>query len=243
MTHTPEFPVLYLSAPHACPYLKGEESSSLLLDPHSKVTDQVFSSVIEAGFRRSGEMVYRPHCGNCTACQSVKVPVGLFKPSRSQKRISKRNQDITVLFVEPLYDERHFKLYCRYQAWKHTGDSMDHGDKSRYEESMVKSTVRTALAEFWLGDVLLAVSVVDVVSMGLSAVYTFFDPDYANRSLGTYVVLVLIEKARELELDYVYLGYWIENCQKMDYKSNFKPLYIYSDNEWVDFDSRESIVK
>ncbi|MFT5260001.1 MAG: arginyl-tRNA--protein-N-Asp/Glu arginylyltransferase [Saprospiraceae bacterium] len=242
MTTTPNFPALYLSAPHDCPYLPGEESSSLLLDPHTKVGDQVFSSAIESGFRRSGEMVYRPHCRNCTACQSVKIPTQLFKITRSQKRVARTNNDITVLFVEPIYDERHFKLYCRYQKWKHQGDSMDHSNKERYEESMVKSSVRTAMAEFWLGDQLIAVSVVDVVSMGLSAVYTFFDPDYANRSLGTFAVLTLVEKAKELALDYVYLGYWIKNCQKMDYKSNFKPLYIYTDSEWVDFETGDLVV-
>ncbi len=236
MTSVPEFPSLYLSAPHECPYLPGEQSSSLLLDPHSVISDPVFSHVIEAGFRRSGEMVYRPHCASCKACLSAKVPTALFKPNKSQRRTIKRNQDISVTFMEAMYDERHFQLYCRYQAWKHTGDSMDHKDRSRYEESMVKSTVRTAFAEFWLDQDLVAVSVVDVVEQGLSAVYTFFDPSYKSRSLGTFAILTLIEKAQELDLEYVYLGYWIKNCQKMDYKSNFKPLYLYVDNDWVDFD-------
>lgn len=243
MTNTPQFPALYLSAPHDCPYLPGRESSSLLLDPHSKVGDQVFSSVIEAGFRRSGEMVYRPHCAMCKACQSVKVPAALFKPSKSQRRLIKKNSEITVVFVEARYDDRHFKLYCRYQAWKHKGDSMDHRDRVRYDESMVKTSVRTAFTEFWLEDKLVTISVIDVVSRGLSAVYTFFDPDYANRSLGTYAVLTLINKAQELKLDYVYLGYWIKNCQKMDYKSNFKPLYIYVDNQWLDFETRQVVIE
>ncbi len=241
MTKPPQFPALYLSAPHQCPYLPKRESSSLLLDPHSKVGGQVFSSVIESGFRRSGEMVYRPHCASCEACQSVKIPAELFKPSKSQRRLIRKNSDLNVFFVEAQYDESHFKLYCRYQAWKHKGDSMDHGDRARYDESMVKTTVQTAFAEFWHDDKLVAVSVVDVVSKGLSAVYTFFDPDYANRSLGTYAVLTLVDKAKQLTLDYVYLGYWIKDCQKMDYKSNFKPLYVYVDNQWVDFETRQLI--
>lgn len=234
---TPDFPALYLSAPHKCPYLPQQESSSLLLDPRAKVGNQIFSAAIEAGFRRSGEMVYRPHCNACKACQSVKVPTRLFKASHSQKRVLRTNHDISVLFVEAAYNEQHFQLYCRYQAWKHRGDSMDHRSRSRYDESMIQSSVSTMMAEFWLDEQLLAIAVVDVVAMGLSAVYTFFDPDYASRSLGTFAILSLINKAKALNLDYVYLGYWIKDCQKMRYKSNFKPLYVFIDQEWVDFDS------
>ena len=144
-------------------------------------------------------------------------------------------QDITAVFVEPMFDERHFQLYCRYQSWKHPGDSMDHGNRVRYEESLVDSAVRSALLEFYLDQTLVAVSVVDVAAQGLSAVYTFFEPDLADRSLGRFAVLTLVEKARELDLDYVYLGYWIKDCKKMSYKAEYRPLLAYDGSEWVDF--------
>ena len=235
MTSSIEFPTLYLSAPHKCPYLPGQSASSLLLDPSSPVGDQLFSVAIESGFRRSGETVYRPHCANCQACKSVKIDVKNHQLSRGQRRTLKRNQDVQTQFIEPLFDEHHFQLYCRYQAWKHPGDSMDHGDRLKYEESLVKSSVKTVFLEFHLAGELVAVSVIDVTAHGLSAVYTFFDPVHANRSLGRFAVLKLVEQARELDLEYVYLGYWINECDKMSYKSEYRPLLAYDGSEWVDF--------
>ena len=235
MTSSIKFPALYLSAPHECPYLPGESASSLLLDPASTISDQLFSVAIESGFRRSGKTVYRPHCTDCQACKSVKIAVEGQQLSRAQKRTLKANLDIETLFVEPMFDERHFQLYCRYQSWKHPGDSMDHRDRKRYEESLIDSSVRSVLLEFYLEQTLVAVSVIDVAAQGLSAVYTFFEPALANRSLGRFAVLTLVEKARELELPYVYLGYWIKDCRKMNYKSEYRPLLVYQDSRWIDF--------
>lgn len=235
MTSSIKFPALYLSAPHECPYLPYESASSLLLDPASNISDELFTVAIESGFRRSGKTVYRPHCTDCHACKSVKIVVEGQRLNRTQKRTLKRNQDIHALFVEPMFDERHFQLYCRYQAWKHPGDSMDHGDRLRYEESLVDSAVRSAFLEFYHEQTLVAVSVVDIAANGLSAVYTFFEPALANRSLGRFAVLTLVNKARELDLEYVYLGYWIKDCNKMNYKSEYRPLLAYEGGEWVDF--------
>ena len=212
----------------------------MLLDPSSTVGDQLFSLAIESGFRRSGETVYRPHCAKCNACKSVKIDVNTHRLSRSQKRTLNRNQDIQTQFVEPNFDERQFQLYCRYQAWKHPGDSMDHGDRLKYEESLVKSSVRTGFMEFYKGQQLVAVSVVDVAARGLSAVYTFFEPEEANRSLGRFAVLKIVDKARELALEYVYLGYWIQNCKKMSYKAEYRPLLMYEGNGWVAFDAEQT---
>jgi arginyl-tRNA--protein-N-Asp/Glu arginylyltransferase len=239
MTSSIEFPTLYISAPHECPYLPGEAATSLLLDPASPVSDQLFSVAIESGFRRSGKTVYRPHCAGCKACKSVKIDALNSRLNRSQKRTLKRNHDIRIAYVEPLFDERHFQLYCRYQHWKHPGDSMDHGDRLKYEDSLVHSSVQSVLVEFYLNKVLVAVSVVDVAAKGLSAVYTFFDPQHADRSLGRFAVLTLVEKAREMELKYVYLGYWIADCDKMNYKSEYRPLLIYDGSDWVDFDQTD----
>jgi len=235
MTSTIKFPALYLSAPHECPYLPDQTASSLLLDPSAEISDQLFSVAIESGFRRSGKTVYRPHCEGCQACKSVKIDVAGQKLSRAQKRTIKRNADVQSLFVEPIFDERHFQLYCRYQSWKHPGDSMDHGDRLRYEESLVDSSVPSAMLEFYIDRRLVAVSVVDIAARGLSAVYTFFEPALTERSLGRFAVLTLVDKARELKLDYVYLGYWIKDCKKMSYKSEYRPLLAFQEGEWLDF--------
>ena len=235
MTSSIAFPTLYISAPHECPYLSTEVATSLLLDPASPVSDQLFSVAIESGFRRSGKTVYRPHCASCQACKSVKIDAQNSRLNRSQRRTLKRNDDLRIAYIEPLFDERHFQLYCRYQRWKHPGDSMDHEDRLKYEDSLVRTSVQSALVEFYLGKSLVAVSVVDVVAKGLSAVYTFFDPDYANRSLGRFAVLALVEKVKEMNLQYVYLGYWIADCDKMNYKSEYRPLLKYDGNDWVDF--------
>lgn len=235
MTSSIEFPTLYLSAPHDCPYLPGESATSLLLDPASPVSDHLFSVAIESGFRRSGKTVYRPYCASCQACKSVKIDARGLQLNRAQRRTLKRNRDIHTCFVEPVFDERHFQLYCRYQSWKHPGDSMDHGDRLKYEESLVKSSVQSALLEFYIGETLVAVSVVDVAARGLSAVYTFFEPEQASRSLGRFAILKLVEQAREMGLDFVYLGYWIQDCAKMNYKSEYRPLLVYDGHGWVDF--------
>jgi len=204
----------------------------MLLDPNIPVSDTVFNSAIQLGFRRSGDLVYRPHCGFCNACVSVRIPVADYKPNRSQKRTAKRNADLDIQFIRPDFYEQHFQLFCDYQAWKHTGDSMDHADRDRYQLSMVETTVNTALVEFTLDGQLLAVSVVDVVSDGLSAVYTFFDPDYSARSLGAYAILWQIETAKRLKLDNLYLGFWIKDCKKMSYKMQYQPLEYYSQGKW-----------
>ncbi len=239
MTSSIEFPTLYLSAPHECPYLSGEMAMSLLLDPAAPVSDQMFSVAIESGFRRSGKTVYRPHCSECQACKSVKIDAQNLRLNRSQKRNLKRNQDIQTRFVEPMFDEHHFQLYCRYQAWKHPGDSMDHGDRLKYEDSLIRSSVQSVFLEFYLEQKLVAVSVVDVAAQGLSAVYTFFEPDLANRSLGRFAVLTLANKAREMGLDYLYLGYWIKDSDKMNYKSEYRPLLMYDGRGWVNFHEEE----
>jgi len=200
----------------------------------------MFSVAIESGFRRSGKTVYRPHCATCQACKSVKIDAQNLHLNRSQKRTLKRNQDIFTRFVEPMFDEHHFQLYCRYQAWKHPGDSMDHGDRLKYEDSLIRSSVQSVLLEFYLQQKLVAVSVIDVAAQGLSAVYTFFEPELPSRSLGRFAVLTLVGKAREMGLNYVYLGYWIEDCLKMNYKSEYRPLLIYDGTAWVDFHEAEA---
>ena len=225
-------PKLYLSAPHPCPYIEPETASTVLLDPNYSVDNSLFSILIKAGFRRSGDTVYRPHCRNCEACVSVRIPSREFRPSRSQKRTMKRNQDLTTTLVPASFQEEHFELYCRYQKWRHTGDIMDHNDPERYREFMVDSSVETVFIEYRLEGKLVSLSVCDLPEDGMSAVYTFFDPMMPKRSLGTYAILKQIEYVREMQLDWLYLGYWIDGCKKMSYKTQFRPIFGFVKKEW-----------
>ncbi len=225
-------PKLYLSAPHPCPYIEPETASTVLLDPNYPMDNSLFSILIKAGFRRSGDTVYRPHCRNCNACVSVRIPAREFRPNRSQRRTFSRNSDVTTSLVPAEFTEEHFDLYCRYQRWRHTGDIMDHSDPERYREFMVESSVDTVFIEYRLEGELVALSVCDLPEDGMSAVYTFFDPMVPKRSLGTFAILKQIEYVRNMDLDWLYLGYWIDGCRKMSYKTQFRPIFGFVKKEW-----------
>jgi len=225
-------PKLYLSAPHPCPYDKPETAATVLLDPKSSMNDALFNFLVKAGFRRSGEIIYRPHCRNCNACISVRIPAREYRPNRAQRRTYKRNSDLDTSMAPAVFDREHFDLYCRYQSWRHSGDLMDHAGPGRYREFMVESLVETAFIEHRLNGKLVIVSVCDLTDDGLSAVYTFFDPELKSRSLGTYAIMKQIDYINNMRLDWLYLGYWIDGCAKMAYKTGFRPMFGYIDKEW-----------
>ncbi len=232
MSNPAQPPKLYLSAPHPCPYLPSKTASAVLLDPHHAVDNALFGTLLKAGFRRSGETVYRPHCATCKACVSVRIPVREYRPNRAQRRAWARNRDLATTMTPAAFSREHFELYQRYQLWRHSGDLMDHSDPARYREFMVASSVETVFIEHRLRGQLAAVSVCDLLDDGLSAVYTFFDPKLQSRSLGTYAIMKQIEYVADMQLDWLYLGYWIDACQKMSYKTNFTPIFGYVNNEW-----------
>lgn len=225
-------PKLYISAPHACPYIEPETASTVLLDPNHKVDNALFSILLRSGFRRSGKTIYRPHCRNCNACVSVRIPAREYLPNRAQKRCYARNSDIHTTMVPASFSEEHFALYSRYQSWRHTGDIMDHNDPDRYREFMVESSIETVFIEYRLDGDLVALSVCDLPDDGMSAVYTFFDPDMPKRSLGSFAIMKQIDYVNEMGLDWLYLGYWIDGCKKMSYKTNFKPMFGFVSKEW-----------
>ncbi len=231
MTVQSNTPRLFLSAPHPCPYLY-QTATTLVLDPNYLVDNSLFTIMLHAGFRRSGHTLYRPHCRNCNSCKSVRIPAHEFTPNRAQRRTLKRNADLSVTLLRTQFSDEHFDLYKRYQFWRHTGDIMDHDDPELYTQYMVDSPIGTVLFEFRLDEQLVCVSICDMPSDGLSAVYTFFEPELQYRSLGTFSILKQLEYVRQLQLDWLYLGYWIEDCKKMSYKTNFKPLYGYINQEW-----------
>lgn len=223
----------YLTPAHACSYLPHRQASSLIADLRVRIDTQTYGTLINYGFRRSGDYVYRPHCQGCDACIPVRVPVTLFRPRRAQKRIWRRNQDLDVRRVAVAYQEEHFTLYQRYISDRHNGGGMDHTSPEHYMDFIKSSDIDTALYEFRLSGQLLAVAVVDHLQDALSAVYTFFDPDHEARSLGAYAILWEIHEARRLGLNWLYLGYWIKQCPKMSYKSDYRPLEIYRNGRWI----------
>lgn len=232
-------PDLYLSMPHACSYLPGRTSTIMFADPQSRIDDALYGDFVQHGFRRSGELVYRPYCRECNACVPVRVPVNEFKLNRAQKRVWRRNQDVVVAACPPLFNPEHFALYQRYQSARHPGSSMDDPDPERYINFFFSRQVRTVFYELRLSpesDVepgrLLGVAVVDVLHDALSAMYTFFEPDLSARSLGAYSILWQIAKAQRMGLTWLYLGYWIEECSKMAYKIHYQPLEALSQRGW-----------
>lgn len=231
-------PSLFLSLPYPCNYLLGNQATTLFVDPGYDVEEANFRHYTQQGFRRSGNLIYRPQCRACQACVSVRVPVTAFRPTRSQRRTWLKNQDLDVVAVAGQYDPSHFDLYRRYQARRHPDSSMNNDDPALYEEFLFSRFADTRIIEFHAPATegceaqLIAIAVMDTLPGALSAVYTFFDPDFSTRGLGIYAVLWQLHYAQQRGLDWVYLGYWIEDCAKMDYKANFRPLQVYRNGCW-----------
>ncbi len=224
MTRQHSTPDLYKSTTYCCPYLSDQTAANLLVDPDFDVTPSIYDGLIHNGFRRNGNIYYRPHCPTCHECRSVRIPVSKFQPNRSQKRVGRKNSDVQFRLQSPSYSDEHFSLYLRYQSARHTGDNMDDPDPDKYRQFLVQADIDTFQIEMRAHGHLLGVSVVDHVANGLSSVYTFFDPNQKQRSLGTLAILHQVELARQIEYEWLYLGYWIKDCSKMNYKNNFNPL-------------------
>lgn len=225
---------LYASVPHPCSYLPGKEAVTVFADPRTAASRRLYSQLIDYGFRRSGEHIYRPGCRGCAACIAVRIPLAQFQPNRAQRRIWRHNQDLEAISIPVEHNSEHFALYQRYLAARHPGGGMDNPDPENYMSFFASREIDTALIEFRLNGKLLAVAVTDYLEHGLSAVYTFFDPtpEHCARSLGAHAILWQIDEARRLGLPFVYLGYWIEESPKMSYKSQYRPLEGYRDGRW-----------
>jgi arginine-tRNA-protein transferase len=222
----------YLTAPYPCSYLEGREARSQVATPSQFITTPVYSELVRHGFRRSGTFTYRPRCDYCQECVPARVVVADFQTSRSQRRSCKQHYELKAT-LHTLQDKpEYFELYRRYQQARHRDGGMDDSDPEQYQSFLLQSHVDTMLVEFREGDLLRMVSVVDVLQDGLSAVYTFYDPDVPRASFGTYNVLWQIELCRKLNLPYLYLGYWIAGSRKMAYKSRFQPLQGLRDGQW-----------
>lgn len=225
--------VLFQSPPEACSYLQDHTARNVYADPFRMPSAQMYNLLIQKGFRRSGHHIYRPHCDNCEKCISIRIPVDEFKANRSQQRAINRNRDLTTHAVPGCYTDEYFNLYKRYLNSRHKDAGMDQPEKADFERFLICDWCETLFFELRLDDELIAVAVTDKLSSGLSAVYTYYHPEMLNRSLGTAAILFQIELARELNLPHLYLGYWIDESSKMNYKSNFRPQQRYIADNWI----------
>ncbi len=222
----------YLTAEYPCSYLEGRLARSEVAPPHRVDINGAFDGLIHSGFRRSGLFVYRPCCRYCKACIAVRVDVAAFEPNRAQKRSLIQHENLEAIPRELAFEPEHFELYRHYQNARHPGGGMDEDSAEQYCQSLLQSQVATMLYEFRENGKLVMVSIVDEIDDGLTSVYTFFDPDIPDASLGTYNILWQIELCRKMRRPHLYLGYWIAQSRKMAYKINFKPLEGYIDGQW-----------
>jgi len=204
------------------------------ISPDGLLSQSDVGLLVANGFRRSGDLIYRTYCHSCADCVPVRIPVADFEPDRSQRRIARDNANLRVIERPALYDEVHYQLYVRYLRARHPDSNMGQASPGEYFSFLGNNRFEcTRFFEFREDNTPLAVAVVDILDHGLSAVYTFFEPEAKGRSLGTFAILWQIREAQRRGLGWVYLGFWIRECRKMAYKSRFSPLEHRVGTEWI----------
>jgi arginine-tRNA-protein transferase len=227
----------YASSPEPCGYLPDRKSISAFANPYMDMDVETYDELIQFGFRRSGGYLYRPHCPQCNECISMRIPVERYQFSRNDKRNLRKNSDLEINPVRGKFVDEHFELYKHYINSRHPGGSMENPTRSDYHRFLICDWTETYFVEFRQDKKLLAVAVTDATRTGYSAVYTFYDPVETSRSLGHFAILNQINMCKQNELPYLYLGYWIKDCDKMSYKSRYKPAEGFIGDVWVDLET------
>jgi arginyl-tRNA--protein-N-Asp/Glu arginylyltransferase len=207
---------------HTCNYLPDQYEQLVVLMDENFRTPTGYETLLQTGFRRSGNDVYRPHCSHCSACHSLRIVADEFKPSRHQRRILKKNIDITWQLSH--YDKpAYYALYERYIHQRHADGSMYPPSYSQYKQFLLSEWLEPCFLELHQGNKLIAVAVTDILPNSLSAMYTFYDPDFENRSIGTFAILTQLQLTLHMGRSYLYLGYQVDHCRKMNYKASYLP--------------------
>lgn len=233
----------FLTGPRPCPYLPGRKERKLFTNLAGPDSAALHDELSLNGFRRSQNIAYRPACSGCNACVSTRVRAGDFAPSRSQRRITQRNVDLRRSIIEPQATEEQYALFMRYLQTRHGDGGMTDMDAFDFAAMIEDSSVRTRLIEYRLPTHdsdssapgrLVGACLTDLLADGLSLVYSFFDPEMSNRSLGQFIILDHVQIARSSGFPFVYLGYWVPGSEKMDYKKKFRPSEILDDSGWTE---------
>lgn len=214
-----------------CNYLPDNKERLLIAVDERFNAPENYAWLMQEGFRRSGDQVYRPHCVNCQACHSVRLPLASFEISQSQRRLLKKNKAFSINVSGSLSDE-YYPLYERYINTLHSDGTMYPANEEQYKSFIENTISKQLFLEVWHGEKLISVAVTDVLTDSLSAVYTFYDPDYRKHGLGIYSILQQINYGQRLNAKFLYLGYQIDACQKMNYKTKFHPHQRLVKNQW-----------
>ncbi len=240
--HKGEHLRLFRTAEHPCSYLHGLEAGTLFIDPEAEKRPALYQSLLDMGFRRSGGDIYRPDCQSCKSCISVRIPVERFSPRRSQRRVwnlHQNNLDVTTMTAG--FHPEHFELYSKYINSRHPEGEMANPTEDDYRRFLIAPWCNARFIEFRADGKLISVAVIDILPQGVSAVYTFFDPEMSALSPGVLAILWQIEETRRFGLPWLYLGYWVKGCQKMEYKQDYRPMQVYSEGVWKEFSTTEAI--
>lgn len=224
---------LFQTNSHDCSYLPDLQARTVFVDPETKLTKTSQSRLAALGFRRSGDFVYRPNCQDCSACVPVRIPVNLFKASRGQRRIINRNSLLSVKICSATPNDERYDLYARYISVRHQDGDMYPPSLEQFTDFLTNSEADSRFIEYRDEGKLVAIAVIDFLDNAYSAVYSFFDPDNQRASYGVYTILSQIEQAKQAGLDYLYLGYWIKACQKMNYKVDYRPIELFVNDQWT----------
>ena len=222
----------YVTTNYSCGYINGQDAQSIVATPYKNVNSKNFKSLISQGFRRSGQYVYKPNCKNCKACIPIRLLASNFKASRSQKRLKKYLNKLSVELLPLNFNEEHYNLYVNYQNKRHRNNDKSEDDVADYNDFLINSNVNSKLVEFRLNNQLKIITIIDIIDDGISAVYTFYDCSDQKLSLGTMSIIWLLEYCKKESLPFLYLGYWIYESQKMKYKINFKPYELMIEGVW-----------
>jgi len=222
----------YVTTKYTCGYIDGQDAQSIVATPNKNINSENFSSLMNKGFRRSGQFVYKPKCKNCNACIPIRVLASDFNVSKSQKRIKKYLDKLSVKLLPLIFNEEHYNLYVNYQNTRHRNSDGVEDGVADYNNFLIKSNVNSKLVEFRLNNQLKIVTIIDIIDDGISAVYSFYDCSDQKLSLGTTSIIWLLEFCKKENLSFLYLGYWIHESQKMKYKINFKPYELMINGVW-----------